>query len=390
MYGLRQDEAVAPRLPFLCGLLGSLLIYGATPSLAQAPPKVFPGTDWERVEKPETVGYSGARLEALRVWLRTYKTTGLLVVVNGKVLFEYGDVKRVCWVASVRKSVLAMLYGKYVIDGTIDPNKTVKQIGLDDVGGLLPAEQSATLEHLMTSRSGIYHEAANDILRSNPPRGSQVPGYYYLYNNWDFNAAGTAFEKLTGKNIYDELETQLARPTGMQDFDRARQKKQYAPERSVHPAYHMWLSTRDMARLGLLMLRGGEWQGKQLISADWVRYITSVVTPHRELNPPELRELSEPTRWGYGVMWWVWDGPQQYGGLTRGPFHGAYSAKGSGGQFITVLPALDMVIAHTVEDDYLHPTARGVTETEFTAILEMLIAARCSGDCARSSTATDR
>ena len=40
------------------------------------------------------------------------------------------------------------------------------------------------------------------------------------YNNWDFNAAGTAFEKLSGKTIYQALEEDLARPLGMQDFDR--------------------------------------------------------------------------------------------------------------------------------------------------------------------------
>ena len=58
-----------------------------------------------------------------------------------------------------------------------------------------------------------------------PRRGSQAPGTYFQYQNWDFNAAGTAFEKLTGKDIFVALEEDLAKPIGMQDFDRARQRK---------------------------------------------------------------------------------------------------------------------------------------------------------------------
>ena len=129
--------------------------------------------------------------------------------------------------------------------------------------GCCRQELEATVEHLITARSGVYHPASNsgDSTASAPPRGSQRPGTYYLYNNWDFNAAGAVFEKLTGKDIYDALETDLAKPIGMQDFDRSKQQKSGDAKRSQHMAYHMWLSTRDMARIGLLMLRGGRVAG---------------------------------------------------------------------------------------------------------------------------------
>jgi CubicO group peptidase (beta-lactamase class C family) len=52
----------------------------------------------------------------------------------------------------------------------------------------------------------------------------KYPGTHFFYNNWDFNALGTAFEKLTGKNIYDVLRDDLALPLQMQDFNRERQK----------------------------------------------------------------------------------------------------------------------------------------------------------------------
>ena len=70
-------------------------------SLGQPPENFSPGAKWEIVA-PESVGYSSARLNALRDWLKTENTTGMLVAVHGKVIFQYGDVSRVSVVASVR------------------------------------------------------------------------------------------------------------------------------------------------------------------------------------------------------------------------------------------------------------------------------------------------
>jgi CubicO group peptidase (beta-lactamase class C family) len=99
---------------------------------------------------------------------------------------------------------------------------------------------------------------------------------------------GTALEKLTGKDTYDALDSELAKPVGMQDFDRAKQKK-IPIAVSVHPEYAMSISTRDMARLGLLMARTGNWNGKQLVPADWVRATTTLITPFDEINPTGMR-----------------------------------------------------------------------------------------------------
>jgi CubicO group peptidase (beta-lactamase class C family) len=360
-----------------------LLLEAPLAAQTQASSKVFPGESWERIEKPESVGFSSARLEALRGWLKSLDTTAMMVVVGGRSLFEYGDLTHLSYLASVRKSVLAMLYGKYVEEGKIQLDKTLGDIGFTDEGDLLPIEKRATIEHLITARSGIYHLASNpgDDTSSAPPRGSQRPGTYYLYNNWDFNAAGAVFEKLTGRDIYDALETDLARPIGMQDFDRSRQQKSGDPKRSVHLAYHMWLSTRDMARIGLLMLRGGDWNGQQVISKEWVRRITNLVTPFHEMNPPYQRSLGNPWRWGYGYMWWVWDAPN-----SQGPFVGAYTGMGAGGQFITVLPQADMVIAHKVDMQQPLPLAdakrtRNVTGGQYNAIVAMLYACYCGSNC---------
>jgi len=320
--------------------------------------------------------------------MKTQNTTAMMVIVGGRVLFQYGDVKRVSVLASARKSVLGMLYGKYVIDRTIDLHKTVKEIGLDDVQPFLPIEERATLEHLLMARSGIYHpddsggSGVDNPESVCPARGSQYPGAFFCYYNWDFDAAGTAFEKLTGKTIYDALESDLARPIGMQDFDRGLQKKDSALPHSKHPLYHMYLSTRDMARLGLLMLRRGNWNGKEVIDERWVDYLTTLVTPVNELFPQAFRNDAERNEWhfGFGVMWWVWDAPRLPRGMSSGDLYGAYTAEGLGGQYITVIPVHDMVVVHKV-DIRNTPAQKYVTNQEFHTILNMLFASKCGERC---------
>ncbi len=369
-----------PRSQFLPIYLGLLSV-----ALQGADDQRFPGADWEHVTKPEAVGFSGPKLALLGNWMKTLDTTAIVVVVGGRILFEYGDVKHVSVLASARKSVLGMLYGKYVGNGTIDLDRTVKDVGLDDVQKFLPIEQGARLQDLLMARSGIYLPSDGDEGPSDmcPARGSAVlPGAFFCYTNWDFNAAGTAFEKLTGKNIYDALESDLAHPIGLQDFDRAVQKKDTAMPHSVHPLYHIYLSTRDMARVGLLMLRGGNWNGKQVVDQNWVNFMTTLVTPVNELFPHGLRQAAEQAqwRWGFGTMWWVWDSPRLPIGLSANNFYGAYSAMGFGGQYITVLPGYDMVVAHKVE---IQNTSRGmdVSNQDYYTVLQMLIASRCGDHC---------
>jgi CubicO group peptidase (beta-lactamase class C family) len=326
---------------------------------------VYPGATWEPILEAESVGYSSEKLKSLRDYITTINTTGLMVIVGGKVLFKYGDVKELSYLASVRKSILAMLYGKYVANGKINLDKTLKDLGMSDHGGLLPVEEKATIRDLISARSGIYHKASNpgDNTADAPARGSQTPGKYFLYNNWDFNAAGAAFEKETGMNIYDALEKDIAKPVGMQDFDRLRQEKSGDLERSQYLAYHMWLSTRDMARIGYLMLRNGNWNGKQLIPKEWTKKIVSIITPLSEMNPIRMRAWN----FGYGYMWWVWEKSG-----SHGLFKGAYTGMGAFGQYITVIPKLDMVIAHKTAV----PPRKSVSWAHYEEIINKLIEAR--------------
>lgn len=357
-------------------VVGCLSSSAARATQASAAPEI-PGATWTKVE-PRTAGFSAKRLAALRAWLATGDTAAMTIVVSGRQIFEYGDVTRASKVASIRKSILSVLFGPYVADGRVDLRKTVAEIGLQEKVPFLPVEEFATLEHLLMARSGIYLPSGNDDLDVQMPRrGSKAPGTYHDYSNWDFNAAGTAFEKLIGQSIYDALERDLVRPLGMQDFDRARQQK-VTSDVSVHPEYVMRLSARDLARFGLLMSRGGRWGDRQLVPSQWCRHITTLVTPFERVNPAGLSVRGRFDRWGYGLMWWVWEEPIGPGGVTTGPLQGAYTAWGAGGQYVTVLPTLDMVVTHTVDID-----ARGdanVSPMAYDAILAMAIEARCSGE----------
>ena len=335
-------------------------------SFIHAQGHVFPGEEWSYHEETEDAGYDMEKLRDVIPFLRdSMNTTGLVIVVGGKIMGELGDVEELSYLASCRKSILAMLYGKYVEDGTIDLNLTMHQLGISDIDGLMDVEEKATVAHLITARSGVYHPASNagDNLADAPPRGSQEPGAYFLYNNWDFNAAGAVFEQLTDQTIYEALEKDLADPLQFQDWDIDAQRKSGNTKQSRYKAYHIWLSTRDMARIGLLMLHQGKWNDTQVVPKAWTEKIVSVITPNTEMNPERIKN----GEFGYGYMWWVWDGPD-----AIGPYEGAYTARGAWGQYITVLPKLDMVISHKTKAEY----GRRTGWKEYKKLMEMIFDAK--------------
>jgi CubicO group peptidase (beta-lactamase class C family) len=319
----------------------ALLLPVLSATAAPTRPAVFPGASWASASEAEPGSACRRSLDATRDYVRTLDTTALMAVQDGRVLFSEGSVRAVSIVFSVRKSVLSMMYGKYVANGTIDLDRTLADLGIDDVGGLQPVERQARLRDLLAARSGVYHEAANgdDDAAAAPPRGSKVPGSYFLYNNWDFNAAGTAFERLTGRDVYQAFADDLATPLQLEDFDLARHAHSGDARRSQHLAYPFYLSTRDMARLGYLMLRQGKWRGQQLVPADWVQQMTSQTTPAAQMHPPHTARRG----FGYGYLWWLLEEPND------SLLSGASMAWGVHGQYILVVPKRDLVIAHKRE-----------------------------------------
>lgn len=343
-------------------LVLALLVFVPTHGIAQG--------SWERWDRPESAGLFASGLAQVQTRLEEMSSSAMMILVGGRVAFEYGDVAEVSYLASVRKTVLALLYGIEVGRDRIDLDRTLGQLGFEEHGGLLDREKEARIRDVIAAKSGVYLPASNsgDDLASAPERGSVAPGSYYLYSNWDFNAAGTLFERETGRDLFDALELELAIPLGFQDFDRSRHVKGGNLRVSMHPSYHMHFSTRDMARLGELLLRNGRWGDIQLVPASWIKEMTSPLTPIHEMNPPHRREGPH----GYGYMTWVWDGAQ-----NQGPYLGAYTGVGAVGQYITVLPALDMVVVHKT----VPGGGRSVAHPTFWALLDLVVQSSCHPSC---------
>lgn len=318
----------------------------------------FPNEDWIYNKNYTENGWSEPKLKEYKQFLiDSTPITGLVIVHKGQIVFDYGDIIENSYIASCRKSVLAMLYGKYVEDKTINLDISLEKLGIDDISKLSALEKSATIKNLISARSGVYLIGSNpgDSREFAPERNSKIPGSYWLYNNWDFNLAGHLFELQTGKNIYDEIENQFAIPLKMQDWDKSLQKKTGDLTISKFPAYHMWFSTRDMARLGLLMLNNGKWNDEQLIPKNWVSEMTSQITSSTEVKKNDSSAGKLEVDFGYGYMWWLWDNTNDK------RLNNVYSALGAYGQSITIYPEMDVVVSFKTKAKYERRTSMTAT-----------------------------
>jgi CubicO group peptidase (beta-lactamase class C family) len=309
----------------------------------------FPKTEWEKVKIPSFYGWHQNYLDSLENYIvDSTATTGMMIIQDGRVIYEYGNTSENSYIASCRKSILAMLYGTYVKNGIIDLNKSLADLDITYDGMLLKKEKEATVKDIISSRSGIYLPAANsgDMTNLAPPRGTVNRGELWIYNNWDFNMAGHIFEKLTQKNIYDEIDTQLATPLQMEDWDRASQEKSGDAYLTDVLAYHMNFSTRDMARLGWLMLNKGRWNNQQLILEFWIDEMTKAHTSFEEVHKIAPFIKNDFTETAYGYMWWLWHNPKNRA------LENAYSAQGAYGQNITVIPSINAVVVIKTNDLY--------------------------------------
>lgn len=300
-------------------------------SVAQAP--AFPGREWVKAD-PEQHGWSAQKLNDAREYAEDIKSDAVMVIDDGRLIAAWGNTDRKYYVASVRKSFLSVLYG-YFADQSISLTATLGEYGINDKNPPLnEAELKATVQDLLTSSSGVYHQsAASDTNDDLPTRNSALPGSKFYYNNWDFNALGTIFEKRTGAKIYDVFDQRIARPIGMQDFNRQQDGRYDYSSVSEHPAYHFDMTARDMARFGVFLLNNGNWNGQQLVPASWLAESTS-------------GQIAVPDSYGggsYGYMWWVHDGGNFASiGLSKRTF----SAQGNWTQLILIDPEKRIVIIH--------------------------------------------
>ncbi|MEQ8768459.1 MAG: serine hydrolase [Planctomycetota bacterium] len=288
---------------------------------------LLPGESWQRYADPSEAGFSKEGLEELERYCESKDIDGLLVIHDGAVLMRHGDIERRFMCHSVRKSFMSILYGIYLAEGSIDLDRTLAELGIDDIEPKLSDEEKrAKVKDLLSARSGVYHPAAYEpesMKRNRPERGSHAPGTYWWYNNWDFNALLTIFERETERQFFEAFQERLARPLQMQDFRLRDGYYHLEPEQSEHAAYPFRMSARDMARIGLLMLRSGRWGEHRIVPQNWAFEST--------------RAQSDIEPWqgyrAYGYLWWI-------SGEGRDLL---YSALGTGNNSIDVMPGHKLV-----------------------------------------------
>lgn len=332
-------------------------------NLMQVGTTIYPGREWERAAMPEALGWSASGLAEAHTFADAIGSAALMIVQGGIVVDAWGDVGRKYQCHSIRKSLLSALFGIAVEAGHVNLSTTLADLAIDDIEpALTAAEKLATVADLLTSRSGIYHAASQEtaeMVDRRPERGSHAPGTFWYSNNWDFNALGTIYEQQTGIKIYEAFNRYLSVPLHMQDYDIT----DFAYDggaASHHATYVFSMSSRDLARLGLLYLYNGQWEGAQIVPAAWIRDST---VSHVEIRP----------NCGYGYLWLT--------GIKQGLFPHVnvkahcYYAAGERGHYLIVLPYKNLVVVHRVNTDI---NEGSVTRKQMGWLLRLILAA--SGD----------
>jgi CubicO group peptidase (beta-lactamase class C family) len=285
----------------------------------------------------------------------------LMVIQGGRTVLRLGDTERRFMCHSLRKSLLSALFGKLAETQPGSLSLSLAALGIDDKQGLSAIEKQASVHDLLAARSGIYHPAAyeTDWMRSiKPPRHSVAPGQNWCYSNWDFNALGTIYRQLSGRDLHAAFKEDIALPTGMQDFrydEQHRDGELLSEACSEHAAYPFLLSARDLARFGQLYLQGGRWDGVQVLPRHWVDIS---LLPYSHAGD----------RGAYGYMWWLARDGVAFPGVVLPP--GSFHAFGAGGHYCVVIPARDMVVVQRVDTAI---AGRAVDRFEFGALLRLIL-----------------
>ena len=244
-------------------------------------------------------------------------------------------------VQSSTKSFMSALVGIAIDRGDLSGTDTT-------LGELLPHRDIAdskmsaiTLDNILTMRpgfeweedisywdprnDGIQVESSNDwvaYLLNKPLAHDQ--GTTYKYNSTNTQLMSEIVSTATGSALNDYAEEVLFDPIGIKEYF-----WKDAPEGFKDAAGGLYLKARDFARFGLLFARGGEWNGEQVLSAEWVARSSHPFVADTDPTDPDFNV-------GYGYHWWIYEN-----GSDGRPF--MYGSWGWGGQFALVVPELDLV-----------------------------------------------
>jgi CubicO group peptidase (beta-lactamase class C family) len=270
---------------------------------------------------------------------------GLLIARHGKlVLEEYFhemDRDRLHNTRSASKSLTALLVGAAMQAGVpLKLSSPVYQVmnGGEFPADLEPQKRAMTLEHLLTMSSGYFCDDTNDDAPGNEDKmwEQEAEPDFYRYTMKVPMATPPGENAVycsASPNLALGMAGHAAHEDPMSLFDRliAQPMKIRRYEWGLDPAGHpyggggMNLLLRDFAKLGQLMLNGGTWEGRRIVSQEFAERASSPLYHLRNLY--------------YGYLWWLEDYPYKDQTVR------AYSARGAGGQTVTVVPDLDLVVA---------------------------------------------
>ncbi|MEQ8768323.1 MAG: serine hydrolase [Planctomycetota bacterium] len=272
---------------------------------------------------PEAAGLDELALERLIEASDENGTDALVVLRDGRIVCErYAERgEDALHLMSVTKLFAWFAIGKLIDERKIASIDVPLATWFEEWGE--DERRSVTLRHVLRHTSGIEHAARADVLNAQHDRvafarGSRLrdePGARVQYNNCAIALLSGIVRIASGQSMDEYLDARLFRPldcTGIWQRDVAGQPVAYAELR---------LPARDLAKLGLLIARGGAWEGRQLISRDWIEQSTSAgVIP------------------SLGLIWWrrVDERGAPIGG---GVFHTGWL-----GQYLAVYPDWDLVV----------------------------------------------
>ncbi len=270
----------------------------------------------------------------------------IMVVQHGKVLEEKFFVPDTAHVLhSVSKTFTSTAVGFAISEGLLKLDDRIVDIFPESV----PENASDTLKrvtirNLLTMNSGHGKDPTGSIRRGDGDwvRGfmewplEYEPGTCYCYNSLGTYVLSAAVQKVTGQKIVDYLETRLWQPLGIE-----KPRWLESPAGINTGGWGLYLHTQDLAKMGLCILNGGKFSGKQVIPAEWVAEMSANQVPSCPAgrNEIQMRESGvDPATsdWlqGYGYQMW----------RCR---HNAFRADGANGQYIIIIPDKDAVVAMT-------------------------------------------
>jgi CubicO group peptidase (beta-lactamase class C family) len=234
------------------------------------------------------------------------------------------------YVASVTKAVTATLTGIALQQAGLTVDATLAQLlPQHPVIKADPLKASISLHQLLSMQAGFVwdewtgqdlvtfwqHQNFTDHLLQQPNTG---PGKSWAYNSALPNLLLTLLQQQLKQPLQPWAKQQLFDKLGFTNY-RWDTQPDGVPEGSAR----LWLTSRDMLKLGILYLQQGQWQGEQLLPSGWVQQMTS----------PQAKSPAGD----YGYYFWL----RQQDGVSY------YTAEGDGGQYIAVFPTLDMVLVLT-------------------------------------------